>query len=163
MRFSKFAKSTLGLLPLFVVLAGPAHAQNNKQIISGTWYEDRADGFGSLTTLYLSFAQTPTNKFLNITQVNCSILSFNNQILADVQLHAGTRSGYADLGRAQSVRGSASTATAGYNYYSVVTQTFYKMGPGRFPTIQIDVPLASNTSNATITATCVIVGNLSDS
>lgn len=162
MRFSKFAKSTLGLLPLFGVLAGPAHAQNNKQIISGTWYEDRAEGFGgNIDALYLRFAQAPTDRFLNITQVNCSISSYNYQVLADVVLHAGTHSGYTDLGRAQSVRRSASTVTAAYNYYSVVTQTFYKMGPGRFPTIEILAPGTIN-GNTTITASCVIVGNLSD-
>lgn len=164
MRFAPAVKCPAAVLLFALASAAPAHAQQNKQIISGTWYEDRAFGFGNPNNdLLLTFTQTPANKFLNITLVTCSITSYNNQLLADVILQTGTQSGYTDTARPQSVRGAASTQTGIYNYYSVVTQTYYKVGPGRFPGLEIQAPYSavSNTS-AFINAHCTIVGELSD-
>jgi hypothetical protein len=47
MLFSRFAQSAAALLLVTVGFAAPAHAQQNKQIISGTWYEDRASAVTS--------------------------------------------------------------------------------------------------------------------
>jgi hypothetical protein len=44
--------------------------------------------------------------------------------------------------------------------YSIVTnQVYYKFGPGRFPTIEIDTATTGATGAF---ANCVIVGNLTD-
>ena len=164
MRFAPAVKSLAVILLFALASAAPAHAQHNKQIISGTWYEDRAWATPDpANNLFLTFTQTPANKFLNITLVSCSISTYNNQILADVILHTGTQSGYADLGRPQSVRGAASTQAGVYNYYSVVSQTYYKVGPGRFPGLEIVAPPNSNSvPNTFVNGNCTIVGNLSD-
>ena len=74
MRFSKFAKCAAALVLLALVFAGPAHAQNNKPIVSGTWYEDRAtvvvvNNYKAV----LTFAQTPADKLLDVTHVTCAI------------------------------------------------------------------------------------------
>jgi hypothetical protein len=42
MLFPRFAQSAAAFALLIIGFVMPAHAQNNKQIISGTWYEDRA-------------------------------------------------------------------------------------------------------------------------
>ena len=168
MRFAPAVKSLAVILLFALASAAPAHAQHNKQIISGTWYEDRAFSSSSpATDTFLTFTQTPANKFLNITLVSCSISSLSNQILADVILQVGSET--ADMGRPQSVRGAASTASnlPGFtNYYSVVSQTYYKVGPGRFPGLQILAPYASSSGSGGyvnfVTANCTIVGNLSD-
>jgi hypothetical protein len=99
MLFSRFTQSAVVIALLTVGLAAPAHAQNNKQIISGTWYEDRAflasnSTSGSFT---LNFAQTPTNQFLNVTNVSCDIQMTSNQILGHMDLSGGTTSGATTL------------------------------------------------------------------
>ena len=167
MRFAANVKSLAVILLFALASAAPAHAQHNKQIISGTWYEDRAYGSSYPgTDLFLTFTQTPANKFLNITLVSCSISSYTSQILADVILHVGTQSGTTDMGRPQSVRGPASTASNQpglSNSYSVVTPTYYKVGPGRFPGLEIYAPYGSSSNSGAFTnANCTIVGNLSD-
>jgi hypothetical protein len=160
----RFAQSAVASLLLTIGLAAPVHAQQNKQIISGTWYEDRATGTNNSTNiLVLSFAQTPTNQFLNVTNVSCSISLSNVQGLLGMFLEVGTTSGNSDLGRSYSIRGNATfeTVGGGEKFYSIVTnQVFFKMGPGRFPTIEIDT---QSTGVFSSEATCVIVGNLSDS
>jgi hypothetical protein len=162
MLFSRFAQSAAALLLLTIGFAAPAYAQNNKQIISGTWYEDRAvlnTSQGGVLTL--TFAQTPTNQFLNITNVACDIAMLSVEAMASMFLRAGTTSGNNDLARSYPLKGSTTPETIGTNkYYSIVTnQVFYKFGPGRFPSIEIDT--VSTGSYATI-AQCVIVGNLTD-
>jgi hypothetical protein len=163
MLFSRSAQSAAALFLLAIGFAAPAHAQNNKQIISGTWYEDRAQiNNANSSLIQLTFTQTPTNQFLNVTNVSCSITVIANQILDTVTLFAGTTSGNDDLGRDYSIRGSATseTSTFGKPYSIVTNQVFYKMGPGRYPTIGIFAP--TSTSSSTTTANCVIVGNLTD-
>jgi hypothetical protein len=69
MLFSRFAQFAAALVLLTAGFAAPVHTQNSNQIISGTWYEDRApSGVTSAPGIVLTFAQTPTNQFLNITK-----------------------------------------------------------------------------------------------
>jgi hypothetical protein len=161
MLFPRFAQSAAALLLLTIGFAAPVHAQQNKQIISGTFYEDRATNSSSAFIILLTFAQTPTNQFLNITNVSCSITVNSNQAILDVTLFAGTTSGAEDLGRLYSVKGSATPEAIGNSkYYSIVTnQVFYKFGPGRFPSIEIDT---ATTGTFAGNAQCTIVGNLTD-
>jgi hypothetical protein len=156
-----FFKSAATLFLLTVGFAAPAHAQLNKQIISGTWYEDRAAATNPSSTLTLTFAQTPTNQFLNITNVACTVVVDTTQAMSQITLFGGTTSGANDLGRSYSLKGSATPETAGSaKYYSIVTnQVYYKFGPGRFPSIEIDT---QTTGTNSIIANCVIVGNLTD-
>jgi hypothetical protein len=93
----------IALALLTVGFAAPAHAQSNKQIISGAFYEDRAffDSFNP--SFAVTFAQTPTNQFLNITNVSCSIIVGSSQIVSALFLEAGTTSGANDLGRPYSI------------------------------------------------------------
>lgn len=159
-RIAKFA----GMLLLFAIaLAAPAHAQYNKQIISGTFYEDRATNAANATTLLLTFQPSPANKYLNITNVSCSIYTGSQQILDDVTLFVGTTSGTDDLGRDYSIRGNVFPQTvANASFYSIATnQIYFKMGPGRFPTLRIGASVATNIT-VIIEASCVIVGNLTD-
>jgi hypothetical protein len=160
--FSRFAQSTAALALLTVGIVAPAHAQSNKQIISGTWYEDRASNNGSQSDILLTFAQTPTNQFLNITNVSCNVATTSTQIISAMNLIAGTTSGAVDLGRPYEIKGNVTPeTTSSVKFYSVVNnQIYYKFGPGRFPTIQI----ATVTSGGAvlINANCVIVGNLTD-
>jgi hypothetical protein len=164
MLFPRIAQSAAALFLLTVGFAAQAHAQNNKQIISGTWYEDRASfpGSSSGATLTLTFAQTPTNQFLNITNVSCNVAVSSTQVITDVSLRAGTTSGANDLGRPYHVKGSTTPETILISkFYSIVTnQVYFKFGPGRFPSIEIDTA----TSGATefIESSCVIVGNLTE-
>jgi hypothetical protein len=165
MLFSRFAQSTAALLLLTVGFAAPVHAQQNKQIISGTWYEDRATAASSTASqVLLTFAQTPANQFLNITNVTCSAIVSTGQVIYVMELYAGTTPGANDLGRPYSFRGGAiSESTSSDKFYSVVTnQIYYKFGPGRYPTIEID-STASSGSLLTTNFNCVIVGNLTDS
>ena len=161
MRFAKYAAA----LVLFVlVFAAPTYAQNNKPIISGTWYEDRAASqIQGSSGIVLTFAQTPANKFLDITHVTCSILTQPTQFLAFVTLNAGSTSGANDLGRPMSIRGNAaSEASTSIRYYSLVNdQIIYKLGPGRYPSILIGTALNGGGS-PTLTVDCVIVGELKD-
>jgi len=164
MLFPRFAQFAVAFVLLTIGLAAPVHAQNNKQIISGTWYEDRAQVISASTTpLTLTFAQTPTNQFLNVTNVACSILVASGVVVTSVTLNVGATSGANNLGRNYEIKGSATSETIGSSkYYSITAnQIFFKVGPGRFPAIEIDEafigsPLTSN-------ASCVIVGNLTDS
>jgi hypothetical protein len=162
MLFSRAVKSAAALLLLTVGLAAPVHAQSNKQIISGTWYEDRATGSSSNNELLLTFTQTPTSQFVNITNVACSVSVAPVQAMSQMTLAAGTASGLTDLGRPYPLKGNTTPETVGSaKYYSVVTnQIYYKFGPGRYPSIEIDT--ASTGAISTI-ATCVIVGSLTDS
>jgi hypothetical protein len=164
MLFSRFAQSAAALALLTFGLAAPAHAQNNKQIISGTWYEDRAavGNGGNSSLLLVTFAQTPANQFLNVTNVSCNVSVNSGQVITLMNLNAGTTSGQNDLGRPYSILGNVIPQTSGsFKYYSIVTnQIFFKFGPGRFPSIEID----SQTTGGSFStfANCVIVGNLSD-
>jgi hypothetical protein len=162
MLISRFAQIAAALALLTLGLAAPTHAQFNKQIISGTWYEDRASGNSSTFSLILTFAQTPSNQFLNITNVSCNVETNSVQVISAMTLFAGTISGADDLGRLYEVRGSTTTETlAGSKFYSIVTnQVYFKFGPGRFPSIEIDTQTSSTT---VVGARCTIVGNLTDS
>jgi hypothetical protein len=162
MLFSRFAQSAAALLLLTIGFAAPAHAQNNKQIISGTWYEDRAiAGNSSSDTLTLTFAQTPTNQFLNITNVACLVQVNSIQVVQGIELLAGTTTGANDLNRPYEIKGNVTPETSGgAKFYSIVTnQVFYKFGPGRFPSIEI---VTGSTGAFSIAGNCVIVGNLTD-
>jgi hypothetical protein len=162
MRFSRFAQFAAALALSTIGFAAPVLAQNNKQIISGTWYEDRASANASLGELRLTFAQTPTNQFLNITNVSCNITLTASQVMSGLTLFAGTTSGAADLGRTYEVKGNVTPETLdNFRLYSIVTnQVFFKYGPGRFPSIQID---SLTTGTSSVSANCTIVGNLTDS
>jgi hypothetical protein len=163
MLFSRFTQSAAALALLTIGFAAPAHAQNNKQIISGTWYEDRArpSNIGG-GTVKLTFTQTPSDQFLNITNVSCHITGTPDTVIDDIQLYAGTTSGANDLGRNYYISGSTPPETSSSTkFYSVVTnQVFFKLGPGRFPTLEIDLVSASNSFDTI--ANCTIVGNLTD-
>jgi hypothetical protein len=160
MLFSRFAQAA-ALLLLTIGFAAPVHAQNNKQIISGTWYEDRANTTFSGTSLNLGFTQTPTNQFLNVTNVSCVVIINSTQAPITINLNAGTVYQAFDLGRPYSIVGGATMETSGSSkIYSIDTnQVFYKFGPGRFPTIVISTSVGAS---VTFTAQCVIVGNLTD-
>jgi hypothetical protein len=162
MLFSRTVKSAAALLLLTIGFAAPAHAQNNNQIISGTWYEDRANGANSSTEIILTFAQTPTNQFLNVTNVACTVDVSPNQAISVMTLVAGTTTGADDLHREYAIKGNTTPETAGaFKWYSIVTnQIYYKFGPGRFPSILIDSVVSSG--SASLQASCVIVGNLTD-
>jgi hypothetical protein len=157
--FRFILSATLALLTLG--LSAPAHAQANKQIISGTFYEDRATANNSAGSLTLTFTQTPTGQFLNVTNVSCAVTTSSNQIISAVTLNAGTTSGANDLGRPYSIEGSITPQILGnFKYSSIVTnQIYYKFGPARYPSIEIDTQSLSSFS---ISATCTIVGNLTD-
>ena len=74
MRFTRSAKAAAASLIFGLAFAAPAHAQNNKQIISGTYYEDQATNPGvSGQNATLTFTQTPANKFVNVTHVACDL------------------------------------------------------------------------------------------
>jgi hypothetical protein len=121
MLFSRLTQSAAALALLTIGFAAPAHAQNNKQIISGTWYEDRATGNSSSDTLTLTFTQTPTNQFLNITNVSCFVQVNSTQIIELMELDAGTTSGAVDLGRFYEIKGSNTPEISGSTkFYSIV-------------------------------------------
>jgi hypothetical protein len=163
MHFSRLAQSTVALFLLIAGVTAPALAQNNKPITSGTFYEDRASNTVNSSDLALTFAQSPAGKFLNVTNVSCEISVSSTQALAFVNLTVGTSTGAGDLGRPYSIRGNVSPETTGNGtskYYSIVTnQIYYKMGPGRFPSIVIST---AYTSSPVVSANCTIVGNLTD-
>jgi hypothetical protein len=161
MLFSRFAQTAAAFVLLTIGFAAPAHAQNNKQIISGNWYEDRAVTHIDSLNLTLTFAQTPTDKFLNVTNVSCTIQTAPNQSISEFYLQAGTSSGVGDLGRPYPLKGNTTPEIVGTSkYYSVVTnQIYFKFGPGRFPSMIVN----TSTSDLTfLTAECVMVGNLTD-
>jgi hypothetical protein len=164
MHFSRFAQSAAVLFLLTIGFAAPAHAQNNKQVISGTWYEDRA--LVSMSTnssgeIVLQFTQTPANQFLNITNVSCSIAMASTQAMSQIAIEGGSTAGQPDLGRYYDIKGNAMPETVGSSkYYSVVQNgIFYKFGPGRFPSIYI---FTQSSGSYLTTAGCVIVGNLTE-
>jgi hypothetical protein len=147
---------------LTIGFAAPAHAQQNKQIISGTWYEDRAQVAGTAADATLTFTQTPSNQFLNITNVSCIVETTSPQVLANATLQAGTAPGIFDLGRPYVIMGNSTPQTFGGLTYTPIVQNgiFYKFGPGRFPSIFffMNPALASSFS-----IECAIVGTLTDS
>ena len=163
MHFSGFAKPVAVSLLLMFGFALPAHAQNNKQIVSGTFYEDRASATSSANaSLLLTFTQSPTDMFLNVTNVSCSIQVSSGQVLSTMNLQVGTTLGQIDIGRPYALKGNTNPETIGPSkVYSVVTnQVFYKMGPGRYPSIEFN----SNSAGAfSYDVNCVIVGNLTSS
>ena len=167
MRFTANVKSLAVILLFALASAAPAHAQSNTQfnkpIISGTWYEDRATVVvASYYKAVLTFAQTPANKFLDVTHVTCAITTNPTQILSDVSLFVGSTSGSADLGRPMSIRGNTTfEASSVYKFYSLVTdQVLYKFGPGRYPSIAIYTQTTGGSYY--IQGDCVIVGELKD-
>jgi hypothetical protein len=159
--FSQLTKFAAALFLLTIGLAAPVHAQNNKQIISEAWYEDRATTSTSTATLTVAFAQTPSDKFLNVTNVSCNVTMNSTQVIDEMFLQAGTTSGAGDLSRFYEIKGNVTPETSsGIKFYSIVANgIFYKFGPGRFPSILIDT---MSTGLDNIQAKCVIVGNLSD-
>jgi hypothetical protein len=161
MLFARFAQSAAALLLLTIGFAAPVHAQNNKPITSGTWYEDRAQITSFITNALLTFAQTPTGKFLNVTNVSCNIVVGSAEIISGLTLNGGTASGMQDLLRPYSVKAAVTPEVSGaFKYYSIVTnQIFYKFGSGRFPSIEVDT---QSTGTSTGSAQCTIVGNLTD-
>src|SRR5262249_27527843 len=112
-------------------------------------------------SLVLTFAQSPTDKFLNITNIACDIQLSSSQVLQQVTLFVGTSSGNNDLFRPMSIRGNAIPEIQGNDKtYSIVTnQIFFKVGPGRFPSIDI---FTTSAASPLVVANCVIVGNLTD-
>lgn len=159
MRFANYARCAAALLLFALAFAGPARAQNNKPISSGTWYEDRASVSNSSYYAAPAFAQIPADKFLDITHVTCTIRVESGQNLTTVYLYAGSTSGSADLGRPMSIRGNTTFEAANSGkYYSLVTdQILYKFGPGRYPSIFVQAD-----SGGQIFVDCVIVGELKD-
>jgi hypothetical protein len=113
MLFPRFAQTAAALLLSAIGFAAPVQAQNNKQIISGTWYEDRASNGGNQSDILLTFAQTPANQFLNVTNVACNFTAASGQVISTMNLFAGTTSGANDLGRTYSIKGSATSETLG--------------------------------------------------
>jgi hypothetical protein len=160
MLFPRFAQTAAALALLTAGFAAPACAQQNKQIISGTWYEDRAQfGFTTNGVISLSFTQTPSDKFLNVTNVSCFVETASAQTIADINLNAGTTSGTIDIARPYSLRGGITLETnSSSKFYGILAnQIFYKFGPGRFPLIEIDLQ-----GTGSSLAHCTIVGNLTD-
>jgi hypothetical protein len=160
--FPRFVQSAAASALLIIGFNASAQAQNNQQITSGTWYEDRAS-FSTITStnLQLTFAQTPASQFLNITNVSCNVTVNSTQVINEMVLMAGTTSGGGDLNRQYEIKGNVTPETIDTaKIYSIVTnQIFYKFGPGRFPSILI---VAGSTGSSSIAANCVIVGNLTD-
>lgn len=163
MRSTEFAKVAAAGLLLGLAFAAPAHAQNNKQIISGTYYEDQATNPGvSSGNATLTFAQTPANKFVNVTHVACDVFVTSAQVLTLLRLQVGTTSGASDLGRSYPIKNTpnAPEVVQSGKVYSVVTdQIFFKIGPGRFPSIFI---VAVGSATNSVAPNCFIVGTLSD-
>jgi hypothetical protein len=165
MLFPHFAQTAAALVLLIIGFAAPAHAQNNKQVISGTYYEDRASTSTSVnaTSVALTFTQTPANQFMNITNVSCSAQTANPQIVQAWILELGSTPGGSDLGRFYVLQGGVpepEAAADGSKWYSaVVNQMFYKVGSGRFPSITVLAPSNGSTS---LSVGCVIVGTLTD-
>src|SRR5262249_47201653 len=161
MHFARLARSAAFLL-LMVGFALPAQAQNNKPIRSGNFFEDRAGTQGG-DFVVLKFAQTPTDKFANITNVACQATTSSTQSLSNVVLLVGTHSVADDLSRHYyMLGGNVTEVTDGSSkLYSFMTNgILYKMGPGRFPSINLATTPSS--AFASMAASCVIVGNLTD-
>jgi hypothetical protein len=162
MLFSRFAQSAAALALLTIGFAAPAHAQLNQPIVSGTWYEDRATVTSTGATFTVTFAQTPSDKFLNITNVSCLVQTTAPQLLGNATLLVGTTSGASDLNRPYVIMGNSTPQTiGGLTYYPIVQNgIFYKFGPGRFPSIRI---FTGPSTSPAVGVECVIVGNLTDS
>ena len=165
MHFSAYTKFATALLLLMVGWITSAHAQNNKPIRSGTWYEDQASAnLSPATSVTLTFAQTPTDKFLNVTNVSCLVQINSELALRTFTLFVGTTSGSTDLGRGYNIRPTTGDAVGTLKVYSIATNgVFFKMGPGRYPTIiaNTDVVTSSGTTPHVIVS-CTMVGNLTD-
>ncbi|MBR0686769.1 hypothetical protein JQ612_31560 [Bradyrhizobium manausense] len=165
MRFSRFAQFAATLFLFAIALTAPGHAQGNKQIISGTYYEDRASHVSSGNSMItLTLTQTPTNKFVNITNVSCIVATFASQAFPYGQLQLGTAPGQNDIGRTYTLRGISPIPNAGgYNFYSVgVDGMFFKIGPGRFPSIALYSTVPSS-GGLYLWGDCTVTGTLSDS
>jgi hypothetical protein len=163
MLFSRFAQTAAALLLLTIGLAAPAHAQNNQPIRSGNYYIDQAAQTVSDFSVNLTFAQTPTDKFTNITNISCATFTKAPQIVQAVYLFVGSTSGVNDLGRFYQIGGSVPSpevAADGSKQYTVnVNGMNFKLGPGRYPTIHVTAPTSGT---ASITSNCVITANLTD-
>src|SRR5262249_33559098 len=110
----------------------------------------------------LTFAQSPADKFLNVTNIACDIRTSTAQVLSFVNLVLGTT--FNDLSRPMPIRGSVIPVTElSTNTYSIVTnQIFFKMGPSRFPSVAIQTSAPLSNPNNIVESTCVIVGHLTD-
>lgn len=165
MRFARLSQLAAALVLLTVGVAAPAYAQQNKPIRSGNWYEDRAnDSIGS-SQLTLKFAQTPIDKFLNVTHVDCRIATLSNQVITNVYLSGGTTFGSDDLNRPHYLIGDLNTqATVGGSTISGLTTNavYMKYGPGRYPSVVIWTDLFTSGNGNIVNASCSIVGDLSD-
>ncbi|MBR0685316.1 hypothetical protein JQ594_05275 [Bradyrhizobium manausense] len=162
MSFSRFVQAAAVSLLLIGAFALPAHAQANNPIRSGNFYEDRALGTSNSLVLLLTFAQSPTDKFLNITNVSCKVtLNTSTQVLTDAFINVGTSRGANDLNRTYSILGNTvQRVVNSQSLYSITAdQIFYKVGPGRWPSIEID---AGSATGGVFVSSCVIVGNLTD-
>lgn len=160
MNFNRFAKFCVLLFLLSLGLTGAARAQNNNPIAAGTFYEDRTLNGSTSTQVTATFAQTPANKYLTITNVACTISVSPNQSVSEVYLVVGTSSGSLDLNRPYPIKGNATPETSGtLKYYSIVHDISFKVGPGRYPSV---VVYTSSSGSSSTSAQCVIVGNLAD-
>lgn len=165
MHFGRFAYSAFVVALLVMgVKTDAAHAQQNKPIRSGTWYEDRAILTQGTSVLTLAFAQTPTDKFLNVTHVACVITTSSNKAVTLVMLSGGTTSGGNDLDRPYFLLGALTgpATVNNFKYYGLTTDAvFMKYGPGRYPTILVE---ADNLTSGldSINVNCKLVGQLSD-
>ena len=87
----------------------------------------------------------------------------SSQVLTLLRLQVGTSAGSGDLGRSYPLKNSPNApevTPGGAKVYSVVTdQIFFKIGPGRFPSIFIVAP---SSGVASVTPNCFITGTLSD-
>jgi hypothetical protein len=163
MLFSRFTQSAAALALLTIGFAAPACAQNNKQVISGTWFEDRASNSVNAQNLYLTFAQAPTDKFLNITRVSCAITATSNMVMLDVMVSGGTAPNQAsDVNRPQYLAVNLPVESfSTQKYYTLNQQTYLKLGPGRYPSVSINA-VVTTSGAININASCAIVGDLSD-
>jgi hypothetical protein len=167
MCFSGFAKLATTLVLATVGCVASADAQSNKPIRSGTWYEDQAlnnVSSSAATSFLLTFAQTPTDKFLNVTNVSCLVQINPELALRTLTLFVGTTSGATDLGRGYNIRPNGPGDTVGLvKVYSVVTgEVFFKMGAGRYPSIIANSEVVSGSATPHVILGCTIVGNLTD-
>lgn len=164
MHFARFVQFAAALV-LTLGFAASAHAQNNLPIRTGNYYIDQAATTASGSSLILTFAQTPTDKFLNITNISCAAIIKSPQIVQGWFLAVGTTLGANDLGRLYAIQGSVpppEVASDGSKIYSaIINGMLFKLGPGRYPSIIVNAPSNGN-NNPNINADCVITGNLTD-
>ncbi|MBV8850874.1 MAG: hypothetical protein JOZ16_14965 [Methylobacteriaceae bacterium] len=146
----------MSVLPLFGA-ADISHAQNNNPARSGTYYEDQAAGTTtSSSILYLSFAQLPSDKNFNLSNVGCLIRS--TPAITQIYMKVGTTSGGQDLQRIAPISFTNVVVDLSEHIYSFNSSLYFKIGKSRFPTLLID----SASGTPYIGATCTINGTLSD-